>query len=69
MLKYLQETTAWDDIDYNIPSHIYVIDNRGWLVGFIKSGTQDVLWFEKPKKSFDKKRRTFKDVTKFYKQT
>ena len=66
-MKYLQETTAWNDIDYNIPSHIYAVDGRGWCIGYIKAGTTDVRWFKNPMKTFNKKGRTFKDVTKYYK--
>jgi len=64
MLKYLQETTVWDKIDYNIPGHIYVIDERKQCIGYIKAGTNDVIWFKIPSRNFSKTHRKFKDVTK-----
>jgi hypothetical protein len=66
-MKYLQETTAWNDVDYNVPAHIYVLDNRGACIGYIQAGTTSVKWFKSPMKHFSKSRRTFKDVTKYYK--
>lgn len=66
-MKYLRETTAWEDLDYNVPAHIYAIDNRGWCLGYIKAGTTTVRWFKHPMKTFSKKGRKFEDVTKYYK--
>ena len=68
-MKYLRETTAWEGLDYNVPAHIYAIDNRGWCLGYIKAVTTRVEWFSEPMKNFDRRGRSFEDVTKWYKGT
>ena len=63
-ILYLQEVTKWDD-GQNVPNHIYMVDNKkGWLIGYIKKGTNEEVIFKSPYKTFSKKNRNFKDVTK-----
>lgn len=60
-MQYLKEVTDW-----NMPSHTYIVDDRGWLVGYIREYADEILWFKTPKKSWSKSRRKFKNVTKVF---
>ena len=62
-MRYLQETTVWDKVDYTVPNHTYIVeDGRGGrLLGYIKVGTKDKIMFGKPM-PFDRKNRTFKEL-------
>lgn len=62
-MKLLQETTDWSEVGYNVPNHIYALDNQGRLLGYIK----DMWYYAMPYPMyFAKKARKFKDVTKEY---
>ena len=56
-MQYLKEITDWGD--YPTPNHTYMVNDAGNCVGYIKTGTQDEIWFKKPKKLFSKSRRKF----------
>lgn len=57
---FLQETTNWGD---ETPNHIYIMEgNKSTkIVGYIPSGENTIYFFDKPL-SFDKRKRTFKEV-------
>ena len=57
-MKFLQETTVWED---NTPNHIYMFE-YGMCVGYIKKGTTEQIMFKVPSKQFNKRYRTFKEV-------
>ena len=59
-MKFMQETTKWDKVEYNVPNHIYMLE--GWnCYGYIKAGTGERIEFKKPFR-FDTRNRTFKEV-------
>ena len=58
-MKYLKETTDWGDL--KVANHTYIFDGS-MCVGYIKEGTTEKLFFNKPSKLFSKSRRTFKEV-------
>ena len=60
-MKYLRETTRWE-----FPNHTYIVSPQNWLAGYIKEGTDAIVWFSKPFKGWSQSRRTFVDVTKEY---
>lgn len=64
-MKVLQEITEWDKVDYNVPNHIYIVeDGRGGrLLGYVKQGTEEPIMFSKPF-PFDRKNRKFKELAK-----
>lgn len=59
-MKYLQEVTEWD-----FPNHTYIVE-KNWLIGYIKKGTSEKMFFKQPMKSWSKSRRKFKDVSRQY---
>ena len=64
-MEYLQETTDWSvvgNVFPNIPNHIYILNQKKELVGYIKEGTTEEMWFKSPMKQFSKSRRTFRKV-------
>lgn len=64
--KFYQETTKDYSVEYRVPLHTYVLNEQKQCVGYIKEGQEEVRWFNSPMKSFDKRKRTFKNVTKKY---
>lgn len=65
-MKYLKEVTVWDEVDYNVPNHTYIVNGKQELVGYIKEGTSEEIIFKHPMRQFSRTRRKFKDVTKEY---
>lgn len=61
MVKARQECTSWDDLEYRIPQHIYLVDDSS-LVGYILEGTFKATYFSKPKKQWSPLGRTFRDI-------
>jgi hypothetical protein len=59
--KVLLETTEWD-MDFQ-PNHTYIVEGgrSGRALGYVKKGTEAVIWFSKPM-PFDRKHRTFKEL-------
>ena len=52
--------TRWKEVtDWEFPNHTYVLDNKGWLIAYIKQGTTDLIHFSTPMKQFSKTRRKF----------
>lgn len=62
-MRYLQETTNWDNVGYSVPNHTYIVEDgrSGRLLGYIKQGRTDAIMFSKPY-PFDRKHRTFKEI-------
>ena len=56
----LLEITAWED---NTPNHTYVLNDKGWLIAYMKQGTDVLIEMKNPMKSFSKTGRKFKKVT------
>lgn len=61
MVKVRKECTSWDDLEYRIPQHIYLVDDRS-LVGYIPEGTFKAIYFSEPKKQWSPLDRTFRDI-------
>lgn len=60
---YLQETTKDWKVDYHVPSHIYIVDDKKEFVhGYIPEGSNVTHMFAK-KMPFSTSRRKFKIVT------
>lgn len=55
-LTMWKEVTDWGD---DTPNHTYVLNDKGWLVAYIKQGSTDLINFSKPMKTFSKSRRKF----------
>ena len=55
----LKEITAWDDLGYKVPNHIYFLNKAGHCVGYRKTGGGEVTMFSQPMKRFEKTRRKF----------
>lgn len=55
-LTMWKEVTDWGD---KTPNHTYVLNDKGWLVAYIKQGSTDLIHFSKPMKQFSKTRRKF----------
>jgi len=51
-----KEVTDWGD---DTPNHTYVLNDKGWLVAYIKQGTTDLINLNSPMKQFSKTRRKF----------
>lgn len=56
----LLEITAWED---NTPNHTYVLNDKGWMIAYMKQGTDVLIEMKNPMKSFSKTGRKFKKVT------
>lgn len=56
----LQETTKWVGSNVNA-NHIYLVEGTK-LLAYIKAGTREQIWFNKPMKNFDRRYRTFKEL-------
>ena len=59
MLRAFKEITKWDDIEYNVPNHTYILDSQGHCVGFRSTTTKIYTEFNKPMKTFSRSRRKF----------
>lgn len=55
-LTMWKEVTDWGD---DTPNHTYVLNDKGWLVAYIKQGTTDLINLNNPMKKFSKSRRKF----------
>lgn len=60
-MEGLKEITGVAD-GFRYPEHVYILNDAGKLVGFIKEGTTELKEFSKPM-AFYKSRRKFKKVT------
>ncbi len=60
-VKYMHETTSDWTTDFKMPGHIYILEGTT-CVGYIKQGTEVETMFNHPLKSFDKRKRTFKEL-------
>jgi hypothetical protein len=62
----IEEITVWDKVDFNIPSHTYVLNRAGYCVGFfVRNQINKDSWikFGRSNQGFSKSRRKFKKVT------
>ena len=59
-MEALRETTEWAG---NFPNHTYLLEGTN-LLAYIRAGTEQVTWFSKPMKNFDRRSRTFVKVDK-----
>jgi len=57
-MKILREKTDWGE--YDIGSHIYHVDDNGWLVAF--DNGSGLVTFKNPLKTFSKTRRKFETI-------
>jgi hypothetical protein len=64
--KFFKETTSTYKTEYRVPLHTYVLDDNKHCVGYIKEDEKSIRFFNQPMKTFSKKNRTFKNVTKKY---
>jgi len=60
-IRLKQEITVWDKAP-ETPNHIYITDG-GKLVGYIKNGTTDAVYFNAPSKQWSPTRRKFREIT------
>ena len=58
-MKYLKEVTVWDS---PVPNHTYMVNDKGWLAGYIKQDTTEEIVFSKPMKTWSKSNRKFIEV-------
>lgn len=58
-LKALKEITSWDEVGHHVPNHVYILNPKGHLVGYRKSGSGEYVQFKNPMKRFEKTRRKF----------
>lgn len=65
-MKYLQEITTEWKVDYRVPCHTYILNEKKECIGYIKEGTTEQHMFKHPMKQFSRSKRKFKDVTKKY---
>lgn len=59
IMEALQEVTVWPD---NTINHTYVLNAQGWMVAYMKSGTDVLIEMKNPMKKFSKTGRKFKKV-------
>lgn len=59
-MKYLKETTVWENVDVKMPAHTYIVEGMK-LYGYIKDGSAEAVMFDTPLQ-FDKRYRTFKEI-------
>jgi len=59
IMEALQEITDWGD---NTPNHTYVLNKNGWMVAYVKQGTDALIEMSNPMKKFSKTGRKFKKV-------
>lgn len=53
---YLKEITKWED---DTPNHTYIFNEKNQNIGYIKTGTTEELFYNKPSTQFSKSRRKF----------
>jgi hypothetical protein len=58
-MQALQETTKW--ASDKTPNHVYLVDGTK-LLAYIRKGTMEPVWFNKPMKNFDRRYRTFREL-------
>jgi hypothetical protein len=58
-MEALLEITEWED---NTPNHTYVLNQNGWLIAYVKQGTDVLIEMKNPMKIFSKTGRKFKKV-------
>lgn len=58
-MQALQETTKW--ASDKTPNHVYLVEGTN-LLAYIRNGTTEPVWFSKPMKNFDRRRRTFREL-------
>ena len=56
-MEIIQEITQWK-CEYAVSNNTYLLNNKGILIAYIKSGKQDIIQLKTPL-SFDKARRKF----------
>ncbi len=61
-LRAFKEITSWEGLDYKVPNHVYILNPKGHLVGYRKSGSGEYVQFENPMKRFEKTRRKFVEL-------
>lgn len=59
IMKALKEVTVWPD---NTPNHTYVLNEKGWMVAYMKQGTDVLIEMKTPMKKFSKTGRKFEKV-------
>lgn len=59
IMEALKEITVWPD---NTPNHTYVLNEKGWMVAYMKHGTDVLIQMKNPMKKFSKTGRKFKKV-------
>lgn len=59
-MRFRQEITVWDKAP-DTPNHVYITQGNQ-LLGYVPAGTNKAIWFTKPKKQWDVKRRKFRDL-------
>ena len=57
-MKYLKEITSWPKAAGTL-NHTYIFNEKNENVGYIKTGTTQEIYFNKPSKQFSRSRRKF----------
>ena len=57
-MKYLKEITKWSESP-NTPNHTYIFNEKNENVGYVKTGTNQEIYYSKPSKQFSKSSRKF----------
>lgn len=58
-MEALQEVTVWEN---DTPNHTYVLNDKGWMIAYMKQGTDVLIEMVNPMKQFSKTGRKFKKV-------
>jgi hypothetical protein len=66
-MQYLKETTSDWKVQYKVPCHTYMFAS-GKCVGYIREGFTEPFFFKTPMKQFNKRKRSFIDVSKDYRK-
>ena len=62
----LEEVTVWDQVEFKIPSHTYVLNRASYCVGYFMNNIINKdhwVYFGRSNQGFSKSRRKFKKVT------